>query len=175
MHDVSIAALAAAALVSAVVALGVEWLAKPRLEARKERILQRCHARDEVWRALNKILYAAAQMKTDVRAAAGGEAAAAKILPQVRALEEAFHEVMLFEGNRATELTARYVGMVQGVMTSDRTPGERGQELYVATQMTMNVLVRPGQIPLYWVYRLRWRYRRQRVREAEAYLGIGTA
>lgn len=56
--------LFAAALVSAVVALGVEWVAKPGLEARKERILRRYQARDEVWRVLNSILYAAATMKS---------------------------------------------------------------------------------------------------------------
>ncbi len=39
MPGVNLGSLLAAAIVSAAVALGVEWLAKPRLEARKERIL----------------------------------------------------------------------------------------------------------------------------------------
>jgi hypothetical protein len=43
MSGISLGGLLAAALVSATVALGVEWLAKPRLEARKERILRRYH------------------------------------------------------------------------------------------------------------------------------------
>jgi len=60
MPDVSLGSLLAAALVSAAVALSVEWFAKPRLEARKERILGRYRARDNVWRALNSILLAAA-------------------------------------------------------------------------------------------------------------------
>jgi len=42
--------------VSVLVALGVEWLAKPRLEVRKKRILRRWRAKDEVWRTLDRIL-----------------------------------------------------------------------------------------------------------------------
>ncbi len=64
MPGVNLGSLLAAAIVSAAVALGVEWLAKPRLEARKERILGRYRARDEVWRALDSILLAAATMKS---------------------------------------------------------------------------------------------------------------
>jgi len=38
--DISLADVAVSALTSALVALGVEWLTKPRLEARKQRVLQ---------------------------------------------------------------------------------------------------------------------------------------
>jgi hypothetical protein len=41
-------------LVSALVAFTVEWLVKPRLEMRKERILRRWRAKDEVWRTLDR-------------------------------------------------------------------------------------------------------------------------
>ncbi len=64
MPGVGLSGLLAAAMVSAAVTFGVEWLAKPRLEARKERILRRCRAKDEVWRTLDRILYWAAVMKT---------------------------------------------------------------------------------------------------------------
>ena len=60
MPGIGLSSLLAAALVSALVTLGVEWLAKPRLEMRKERILRRWRAKDEVWRTLDRILYFAA-------------------------------------------------------------------------------------------------------------------
>jgi hypothetical protein len=53
MPDVSLASLLAAAVVLTAVALGVERLAKPQLEMRKERILRRWRAKDEVWRSLD--------------------------------------------------------------------------------------------------------------------------
>ena len=171
MPDIS--NLLAAALVSAVVALGVEWIVKPGLEARKERILGRSRARDEVWRALNSILYAAAMMKSAQTPAADLEAAGAGIIPATLALEESFHEVMLFAGGRAIDLTSHYVGMIRGVMASSRAWREKGEMLFDGTTLIMDVLVGPGQVPRYWVYWARWRYRRRRAREAEAFLGTG--
>lgn len=128
MPDIS--TLFAAALVSAVVALGVEWLA-------------------------------------DI------EAAGAEILPAAQALDESFREVMLFTSGRAIDLTAGYMGMVRGAMASNRTWREKGEMLFDGTARIMDVLAGPGQVPRYWVYRARWRYRRRRVQEAEAFLRIG--
>jgi hypothetical protein len=170
MPDIS--SLLAAALVSAVVALGVEWLAKPGLEVRKERILRRSRARDEVWRALSSILYAAATMKSAQTPTADIEAAGEGIVPATLALEESFRGVMLFIGGRAIDLASHYVGMVRGVMASDRTWREKGEMLFAGTALIMDVLAGPGQVPRYWVYRARWRYRRRRAGEAEAFLGI---
>jgi hypothetical protein len=94
MSGVSLGGLLAAALVSATVALGVEWLAKPRLEARKERILRHYQARDDVWRALDDILFAAACMKSIQARSHDVQAAAERIVPAARSLEEAFRGVM---------------------------------------------------------------------------------
>lgn len=59
MSNLDAATLIISALISAVtsglVALGVEWLAKPRLEARKERILAKRRAEDEIIRQLLRI------------------------------------------------------------------------------------------------------------------------
>lgn len=65
----AVANLLAAAPVSIVGAFGVEWLAKLRLEARKERILRRYHARDEARRVLDSILFAGAALKRHAPAA----------------------------------------------------------------------------------------------------------
>ncbi len=165
MPDVSLGSLLAAALVSAAVALSVEWFAKPRLEARKERILGRYRARDNVWRALNSILLAAAMMKSARTQMDDIQAAGAGVVPATRALEEAFREVMPFTGGRIIDLMASYVGTVRGVMESDRTWREKGELLAACTPLIMDVLGGPGQGPLYWA---RWRYRELRAREAEA-------
>jgi len=64
MSGVSVGGLLAAALVSVTVTLGLEWLAEPGLEARNERILARHRARTDVWRALDRILFATGWMKS---------------------------------------------------------------------------------------------------------------
>ncbi len=91
---------------SAAVALGVEWLAKPRLEVRKERILRRWRVKDEVWRALDRILFAVAVMKNTRSQPEDVQAADAGILPAAADLEEAFREVMSFTSERSTRCPA---------------------------------------------------------------------
>jgi hypothetical protein len=157
--------LLAAALVSAAVALGVEWLAKPRLEARKEMILGRYRARAGVWRALDRILFAAAVMKSPRAQPEDARAAAAEVIPALQALEEAFREVMPFTRERNRDLVASWVGMARGTMASDRTWREKGELLATYTPMVMDVLGGPGQGFLYWA---KWRYRARRAREAQA-------
>lgn len=114
MSGVSLSGLLAAALVSALVALGVEWLAKPRLEMRKERILRRWQAKDEVWRTLNRILWAAATMKNPGSRPENIQAADAGVLPATTDLEETFREVMLFASQRNLDLVSSLVGMIRG-------------------------------------------------------------
>jgi len=163
---VSLGSLLAAAVVSAAVALGVEWLAKPRLEARKKRILRRWRAKDEVWRTLGPILFAAAIMK-NIRSQPGDvQAADAGVLPATADLEEAFREVVLFSSKRNIDLLASYVGMVRGAWQSDRTYRQKGELLFTCTPMVMDVLGVPAQKPL---YRARWRYRARRARQARAF------
>jgi hypothetical protein len=168
MSGVSLGGLLFAALVSATVALGVEWLAKPRLEARKERILRRYRAKDDVWGALDDILLAAAWMKNTQAQADDIQAAAGRIVPAAQALEEAFREVMPFTGADNIGLMASYVGMVRGTMKSDRTWHQKGTLLFDYTPMIMDVLGGPGQGRLYWARR---RYRARRAQEAQALMG----
>ncbi len=170
MSGVSLGGLLTAALVSATVALGVEWLAKPRLEMRKERILRRWRARDDVWRALDHILLAASTMKNTRSQPEDVQAADAGIIPATQELEEAFREVMLFTSGRDIDLIASYVGMVRGAMKSDRTCCQKGELLFACTPMIMDVLVGPAQKPL---YRVRWRYRARRAQEAQAFMDCG--
>lgn len=149
----------------ATVALGVEWLAKPRLEARKERILRRCRARDDTLRALDSILFAAAWMKNPRAQPDDIQAAAERIVPAAQALQEAFREAMPFTAVRDIDLMASYVGMVHGTMKSDRTWRQKGTLLFDCTPMIMDVLGGTGQGRLYWARR---RYRARGAREAQA-------
>lgn len=165
MSDVSLGGLLAAAVVSATVALGVEWLAKPRLEVRKERLLRQWRAKDEVWRTLDRILMAAAIMKNTRSQPEDVEAADAGVLRATVGLEEAVREVMPFTSARNIGLIASFVGMIRGVWKSDRTCRQKGELLFTCTPMVMDVLGGPAQKPLYWT---RWRYRKRRAEQAEA-------
>lgn len=166
MSGVSLGGLLAAAVVSAAVALGVEWLAKPRLEVRKERILRRWQAKDEVWRTLDRILFAAAIMKNTRSEPEDVQAADTEVLPATAHLEEVFREVMLFTRGRGLDLVASLVGMVRGAWQSDRTCREKGELLSTWIPVVMDVLGGPAQKPLYW---LRWRYRARRAHQARAF------
>lgn len=168
MSGVSLGGLLAAALVSALVALAVEWVAKPRLGARKEMILGRYRARADVWRALNRLLFAGKVMQSPRSQPEEAQAAANEVISALQALEEAFREVMPFTRGRNIDLVALYVGMVRGTMQSDRAWSQKGELLATCTPVVMDVLGGPGQGMLYWA---RWRYRARRAREAEALMG----
>jgi hypothetical protein len=168
MTGVNLAGLLVAALVSALVALGVEWAAKPRLEARKERILSRHRARNEVWRCLDDILLAAGALKMSTQAD-DDETRAVRdgIVPATRALEAAFRELMPFTKSDVVGVVASYTGFVRGVMASDRSWQDKGALLFTWTPKIMDILGGPGQGPF---YRLRWRYRRRQLHDATAFL-----
>ena len=166
------ASLLDAALVSAAVALGVEWLAKPRLEARKERILRQYHARDEVRRALHDILYSAAKLKHQTPATCSssdqGQQAADAITSATQSLDDVFRtEVMPFAGEQTSDLVAGYIGFVHGVMASTCPEQDRGEQIMTGTAVLIDVLGGPFQGPLYPV---RWRYRARRAAELKAFL-----
>lgn len=149
-----------AALVSAVVAFRGEWLAKPRLEARKERILRRYRARDELRRLLDGILFDATKLRRQTLAtnADNGEVrqAADAIVVAAQSLEEVFRsELMLLTSERRTGLLASYVGFVRGVTASAGTAREKGEQVVTGTSMLIDVVGGPFQGPLCPV---RWRY-----------------
>jgi hypothetical protein len=166
MSGVSLGGLLAAAVVSAAVALGVEWLAKPRLEVRKERILRLWQAKDEVWRTLDRILFAAAIMKNTQSQPEDVKAADAEILRATADLEEKFREVMLFTSGRNIDLVSSLVGLIRGAWQSDRTCRQKSELLFACIPVVMDVLDGRAEKPLYWA---RWRYRARCAREARAF------
>lgn len=149
----SVANLLVAALVSAVVALGVEWLAKPRLEARKERLLQRFGAHHEVRRLLDDILFDATKLTVYASTATQDDDArqvADRVVATTQSLEEAFREVMSFTRDEIIAVLARYVGFVNGVMRSDRGVQDKGDLIVTWTPVIIDVLGGRHQGWLYW-------------------------
>jgi hypothetical protein len=153
--------------VSAVVALGVEWAAKPRLEARKERLLTIQRARWQMWRCLNQILKHGTALAVTPPSGPDEDTQSAHyaVVPVVRDLEAAFDEATSFDGKVRLDtvgIIASYVGNVRGVMASDCAWQDKGQELKNWTTMLMDGLGGPTQPP--W-YSLRRRYRARRLAE----------
>lgn len=167
-----LANLLAAALVSAFVAFGVEWLAKPRLEARKERVLRRFRAGDELRRLLYEIMFDATKLKQQTSASSANgddvQHVSDAITAATRSLENVFcSELMPFTGEKPTDLLAGYVGFVCGIMESARAPRDKGEQIVPRTAMLLDVLGGPGQGALYWA---RWRYRARQAAELKAFL-----
>lgn len=151
------------ALTSGVVALGIEWLAKPRLEARKERILQLHRARwtfeaDVLAVLANsaKLSEAVAQrlprdLKEEVRRAIRDEIGRA-----VQQLDNATREMsdtladygFTYPTAQVQGRIVQYVSTARGIQISDRTLAEKAEILKEITA------------PLHtWLFGPRWRFR----------------
>jgi hypothetical protein len=161
----TVVSLLMAALVSAVVALSVEWAAKPRLEARKERLLTIERARTQLWRGLHQMMFNAARLASLPASGPDEDAQAAHeaVVPATYELEAAFMEATGLGGHyreETVEVLASYVGAARGLMVSNRSCDEEGRLLRTWTAALMDVLGGPGQP---WLYRLRPRWRRYRV------------
>jgi len=163
----TVVSLLMAALVSAVVALGMEWAAKPRLEARKERLLTIERAKTQLWRCLHQMLFHAASLANPPVSGPDEDTQAVHeaVVPATHELEAAFMEATALGGHyrgEIVEVLANYVGAARGLMASNRTCDDKGRLLRGWTAALMDVLGGAGQPWLYW---LRPRWRRYRVRQ----------
>jgi hypothetical protein len=152
MHTVDYLLLAA--LTSAVVALGIEWIAKPRLEARKERILSATRARATfdsrllqievicaMWKDLPPIPAPRASLGERQRLQGELERAIALIDAATRdMLDEIGSFALTYVGLRLPggfgpipNLIVRYVTLARGLAISDRTNNEKFRLLYEMT------------------------------------------
>jgi hypothetical protein len=151
------------ALTSAVVALGIEWLAKPRLEARKERLLRLHRARQTfeanvvtVLANSAKVSAASEQPLPDdlsdvVRRAIRDEIS--RVIQQIDdATREMSDKLVDYEPSyptpRARSLIVQYVATTRGIQLSDKAPGEKAE---ILKQITA---------PLHtWLFTRWWRLR----------------
>jgi hypothetical protein len=164
------------ALTSAVVALGVEWLAKPQLEARKERILARYRAMAEVKRLLASIMLDASTLSS-ARMPSGlneerrrawrdeYQRISERVVTMTRSLEEALLLVAPFTRDRIRTVLGHYVGYARGIALSDRTWGDKGEILVECTGPLLDVFGTPSQG---WLYKARLLHRAHQLQLAEA-------
>lgn len=162
------------ACTSAGVALAVEWAAKPRLEARKERILEVHRSRREVIRALRTITTLGGQLEYELPAGMDGAARALAIrhLEDRRAdaarigreLEtDATGFYMSLRNVRARAVLSLMTGVVQGIAISGKPRQQAGRELSASSGPVLDYFARPWWQP---------RSRRAALRKAEAILGV---
>jgi hypothetical protein len=148
------------ALTSAGVALAIEWAAKPRLEARKERILERSQARREIIRQLGTIVSLAASLEADTSSLTAAERRImhealeerrADVVAASKAAERALAIVVLRMDKRTRVVMSRAIGMIQGIALSEKLRGQAGQELATVSSIALDVY--------YWP---RWHVRKRR-------------
>lgn len=136
------------ALTSAGVALAVEWAAKPRLEARKERILEQAKTKRVIENDLNRIV----SLATSLDAGISGEDTFNLILLLSANLEISLAEVALKTEPRTRRFIAQVATWIQGVARSDRSRGQ----VIVKDLVYVSSLARD-------LYCLRWwRFRKRR-------------
>ena len=149
-----------AALTSGVVALGIEWLFKPRLEARKERLLELHRKRRTFATQMITIMTTIAKWSA-VEPRPGGmsdafadrlardrETAEQQLENITKAMnDEIFDVAAAYATQRIRNLVIRYIFMVRLVLLSDRSQVEQWSILQSLTQ------------PAYtWLFRRSWRF-----------------
>jgi hypothetical protein len=147
------------AVTSGFVTLAIEWLAKPRLEARKERILAAHRARRQLSDALLSIGVAAARLSRarlprDMPAAQrqallAEEQRAADSIDRLTA--DMVERLGEFAGTYAwhgRDLVIKYTGVMRGVVLSDRSRAEKAQVVIDCTGPMATFLFGSGLRPI---------------------------
>lgn len=132
------------AIAGGLVALMFEYLAKPRLEARKERILRAVRNRDELLGHLIAIGVVARQLATDTPKDLAPGVREGFLLEQQRAyqrLNETTHVLYDRMGDLAgsyawlpRDLIIRYMIVMRGLLMSDRTRHAKAKETSAITE-----------------------------------------
>lgn len=136
---VNLEALAASALMSFIVTVVIEYIAKPRLEARKEEILDAHRSRRELLAATVRIAYAATVVATEVPGSADSAVRGNVYVEQDRQYERLQGEVQrlvddmgrhagTFLGPMLT-VVVDYTSSLQGLLMSARPRPEQAAEI----------------------------------------------
>jgi hypothetical protein len=149
-----------AALTSAAVALAIEWAAKPRLEARKDRILKQSRAKLEIELQLGMIVSMAASLDTDISTLDSSdrrimltalEERRTDVISASKAVVRALAVVALRTDSRTSGVIARTVGMTQGIALSAKLRDQAGKELATVNTLALELYHAPS-----------WRIRKRR-------------
>jgi len=127
-----------AAVTSGVVTLVIEYLAKPRLEARKERLLAILRARQDLRRLMLRIGVTAQRLnhprlpatvvgEPRTRMLAQDERSAEVLAADVATLSDTVIEPLYNWPSRAGRMLFTYVGIVNGIVMSERTRAKKGE------------------------------------------------
>lgn len=132
------------AITSALVTLAIEWLAKPRLEARKERILALHHARRVFEKNVVTVLGNSAKLSTDAASQLPRDISvelhrtireeinrsATRVEDTTREMVDNLADYLLtYPTDRTRNLISRYVYIARGIAMSSRTQVEKGEIL----------------------------------------------
>lgn len=162
-----------AAITSAVVALAIEWAAKPRLEARKDRILEYAKARREILLQLSLITMSAASLNADISELDSAERRKLlSVLDEQRAsvvaasgtIQQALAVVGFKTRPQIREVIARTIGLTRGIAISEKLREQAAAELMAVSSLALD---------LYHAPRWRFLYRRKLLARARQVYGPG--
>jgi len=151
--------IAVAALTSGVVALGIEYAAKPRLEARKERILARWRTRDSLRRQLLTIGLLAKRLDHERLPPGLPAEARSRLIAQegriytdlqtaVEVLLNSLAEPAGTYPARVVSLLFNYSGIINGVIISERNRSDKARIIVTGTMPLLNCLFDPWWRPI---------------------------
>lgn len=153
-----------AALTSGVVAFGIEWLFKPRLEARKERLLELHRKRRAFESQMTTIMVNIAKWSAVELPGRLPENVASRLMRDKTAAEQQvdaaisamnediFDVVFAYATQRIRNLIIRYIFVVRLVLLSDRAQPDRWSILLDLTQSAHAWL-----FSRFWRFRSRWK------------------
>lgn len=147
MAQASVLALSAvvSAVTSGVVTLGIEWAAKPSLEARKERLLARHRCDAEIRRQLLRIRECAIRLSKAPRMSDMGDKersvlrsewnnTADRLEVSARLLDESMSDLYPEKSGEVYSVLTGYFGLVVGTLNSSRSWVYKGKQIGTATQ-----------------------------------------
>ncbi|WP_410819836.1 hypothetical protein [Micromonospora sp. 050-3] len=142
--------VATSAVTALLVTLAVEYAAKPRLEARKERILGALRSRRELSAAITSIALPAAFLCIDMPKDVTGETRDSLLAERKRQYERLRDQAQVFVDSMdrhagtfagpPMKLVMSYIGTVQGVMLSSRTRHEKARLIHDLSKQIAMIL-----------------------------------
>ncbi|WP_327591387.1 hypothetical protein OHA25_60670 (plasmid) [Nonomuraea sp. NBC_00507] len=149
--------VATSALTALIVTLGVEYLAKPRLEARKERILDALRARRELLTSLTVMAVAADAVRTKIPHGIDATVRERLVVERTRQYDRLRDEaqrlgdtlpryVSVFVGPVRTLLVS-YASTTWGLLLSAQAQYQQAETIYEMTQQLATVLDGPRWRP----------------------------
>jgi hypothetical protein len=150
MPSVNWDTVATSAATALIVTLGIEYAAKPRLEARKERVLAALRSRRELSAALTAVSLPAAFLTMDIP-----KDAEPQVRETLKAERQRQYERMREQAQAMTDSMDRhastfhsmpmkivmsYIGTVQGIMLSARTRHDKAKLIFELSQQMALIL-----------------------------------